>query len=140
MYLLDTNVISELRRRTPSSTVTSWLASHADDDLFLSVIVIGEIRQGVERLRRRDPSQAAALDAWLQATVTAFQHRILPITVEVAQEWGRLNSRDPLPVTDSLIAATALVHDLTVVTRNTADYEDAGVRVLDPFVVRTEEP
>ncbi len=133
MYLLDTNVISELRRRAPHSAVTSWLTSQADDDLFVSVIVIGEIRQGVERLRGRDRTQAEALDSWLHAMVTAFGHRILPITVEIAQEWGRLNSRDPLPVADSLMAATARVHDLIVVTRNTTDYADTGVTVFNPF-------
>jgi len=136
-YLLDTNVISELRRQKPNSAVTSWLDSQVDDDLFLSVIVVGEVRQAVERLRHRDRSQAAALDAWLQATVTAFGHRILPITVEIAQEWGRLNSRDPLPAADSLIAATAHVHGLTLATRNTADFMHTGVSVLNPFAANS---
>jgi predicted nucleic acid-binding protein len=142
MYLLDTNVVSELRRRKPDPTVRAWLGSQADDHLFLSVIVIGEIRQGVERLRRRDWSQAEALDSWLQATVDAFGYRILPVTVEIAQEWGRgrLNSGDPLPAADALIAATAKVHGLIVATRNTTDYAPTGISVLNPFVALSTEP
>jgi toxin FitB len=135
-FLLDTNVVSESRKRRPDRHVMSWLRSLSDDDVFLSVIVIGEIRQGIERLRRRDESQARALDPWMEAMQAAFATRIRPITVEIAQEWGVMNSGDPMPANDSLIAATAKVHDLTVVTRNTVDYRNIGIQTLNPFEPR----
>lgn len=95
--------------------------------------MVGEIRQGVERLRRRDPNQAKVFDRWLAALRRDYGDRVLPITAAVAEEWGRLNAPDPLPVVDGLLAATAKVHDLTLVTRNTAQVERTGVRLLNPF-------
>jgi len=97
------------------------------------VLVVGEIRSGIERLRRRDPAQADELDRWLEGTNSTYTDRILPVTAEVADEWGRLNVPDPLPVVDGLLAATAKVHDLTLVTRNTTDIARTGVKVLNPF-------
>lgn len=132
-YLLDTNVISETRKIRCDPHVQNWLASVPGDRLHLSALVVGELRQGVERLRRRDPVQAAALEQWLTQLRTVFSDRIAPVTVEVAELWGRLNVPDPLPVVDGLLAATALVHDWTLVTRNTKDVQRTGVLLLDPF-------
>ena len=104
------------------------------DDLYLSVLVIGEIRQGIERLQRRDPIQAQAYERWLGALRTEYADRILPVTEEVAEEWGRLNAIDPLPVIDGLLAATAKVLGLTFVTRNTVDVARTGVALFNPFL------
>jgi toxin FitB len=132
-FLLDTNVISEARKRRPDPGVRTWLASMPEADLYLSVLVVGEIRQGVERLRRRDPAQAAPYETWLAALRHGFADRLVPLTVEVCEEWGRLNVPDPLPVVDGLMAATAKVRGWTFVTRNVADLARAGVRLLNPF-------
>jgi predicted nucleic acid-binding protein len=133
-YLLDTNVVSELRKGEKADEgVRDWLEGVDDEELFVSVLVIGEIRKGIESVRRRDEAAATNLESWLSDVVTGHADRILPITSEVAQAWGRLNVPDPLPVIDSLIATTAHVHGLTVVTRNTSDVARAGVDVLNPF-------
>ena len=132
-FLLDTNVISEARKPTPDSSVRAWLASVPEDDLYLSVLVVGEIRQGIERLRRRDPAQAAPYETWLSALIHGFADRLVPVTVDVCEEWGRLNVPDPLPVVDGLMAATAKVRGWTFVTRNVADLGRADVRLLNPF-------
>lgn len=132
-YLLDTNVISEARKRSPDSNVRAWLASVPEPDLYLSVLVVGEIRQGIERLRRRDPAQAAPYEAWLSTLVHGFAERLVPVTADVCEEWGRLNVPDPLPVIDGLMAATAKLRGWTFVTRNVADLARTEVRLLDPF-------
>ena len=132
-YLLDTNVVSEARKPAADANVLSWLASVADGELYLSALVIGEIRQGIERLRRRDPARAVVFDTWLSALLRDYGDRIIPVTAEVAQEWGRLNVPDPLPVIDGLMAATAKLQGWTFVTRNVADLTRAGVRLLNPF-------
>jgi predicted nucleic acid-binding protein len=113
--------------------VKGWIAAVDSDELFLSVLVVGEIRQGVERLRHRDPAQATVFEGWLAALRRDYGDRVLPITMAVAEEWGRLNAADPLPVVDGLLAATAKVHDLTLVTRNTSQVEGTGARLLNPF-------
>jgi len=134
-FLLDTNVISELRKgQRADSNVTSWFAQIADEEIFLSVVTIGEIRRGVESVRRRDPDSAASLDRWLARLSEAHGERILPVDRAIAEEWGRMNVPDPLPVIDGLLAATARVFGLTLVTRNVADVEATGVELLDPFV------
>lgn len=134
MYLLDTNTVSELRKRYRNPSVADWVKRTPDGALFISPLVIGELRKGVELARRRDARQAKALEDWLQQRVIQkFADRILPVTTEVAEVWGRLNCPDPLPAIDGLLAATALVHDLTLVTRNAKDVERTGVRLLDPF-------
>ena len=133
--LVDTNVVSELRKRRPDPAVASWRESIGADDLYLSVLVLGEIRQGVERLRRRDRAQAAGLERWLGTLKQEFQDRILPVTTEVAEAWGRLAVPDPLPVVDGILAATALVHGLTLVTRQTGRLERTGIPLLNPWVV-----
>ncbi|MGF1661558.1 MAG: type II toxin-antitoxin system VapC family toxin [Kineosporiaceae bacterium] len=133
-FLLDTNVISELRKGTRADPgVRAWFDDVADDDLFLSVLVIGELTKGVAQVRRRDPAGANALDRWLRQVRLEYADRILPVTADVAETWGGLNVPDPLPVVDSLIAATARVHGLAVVTRNTVDLSRTGVPVVNPF-------
>jgi toxin FitB len=132
-FLLDTNVVSELRKRSPNPNVLAWHQAHTQAEVFLSVLVLGELRQGVERLRPRDSTQAEVLDMWISGLVRAYSDRILPISVEVADAWGRLNASVGSPAVDGLLAATALVHRLTLVTRNVADVARAGVAVVNPF-------
>lgn len=135
-YLLDTNVLSEARKPAGDAHVRAWLASVRGAELYLSVLVVGEIRQGIERLRRRDPPQAAVFEAWLATLRRDYADRILPVTAEIAEEWGRLNVPDPVPAIDGLLAATARVHGLTLVMRNTADVARTGVALLNPFAPR----
>lgn len=132
-FLLDTNVVSEIRKRAPHPSVLDWFGSVPASELFLSVLVVGEIRQGVERLARRDPVQAEVFEQWLKQLVAVYEDRIIPVTTDVAEVWGRLNVPDPVPVVDGLLAATALVRGWTLVTRNTGDVASTGVRLLDPF-------
>lgn len=133
MYLLDTNVVSELRKPHCDPHVRAWFRAHAGRAFYLSVLVLGEIRSGVERLRTRDPYQAERLDAWLTQLHTTYAARRLPVTLEIADRWGRLSAVRPLSTVDSLLAATALVHVLTLVTRNVEDYAGTGVTLVDPF-------
>ena len=133
-FLIDTNILSEVQKGERANPgVRDWYASVDPSDLHLSVLVIGEIRQGVERLRRRDPAQAERLEQRLLAFTTAFSERILPISEAVAERWGRNNVPDSLPVIDGLLAATAQEHGLTLVTRNVRDVERCGVSLLNPF-------
>lgn len=133
-FLIDTNVVSEIRKGPRADkAVMRWLREVGDEDLHLSVLVIGELRQGVERLRTRDVSSAGRLDRWLRRLAEGYAGRILIVDEEVAELWGRLNVPDPLPAVDGLLAATALVHDLTLVTRNTRDIDRTGARLLNPF-------
>ncbi len=133
-YLLDTNVLSETRKRQPAAGVTDWIAATPPGRLHVSVLTLGEIEQGIARVRGRgDRHQAAALERWLRDVETGFEDRVLPVTLPVAAAWGRQQYTRPLPVIDALIAATARVHGMTVVTRNVKDFELAGVQVLNPF-------
>lgn len=132
-FLLDTNVLSELRRRTPDPGVVAWYDSVDSRQLYLSVLTVGEIRQGICRLLRRDRTQAAVFDRWLAGLLRAYSDRVVPITAEVAQEWGRLNVPDPVPVIDGLLAATVKVHDWTLVTSNIGDVANTGARLYNPF-------
>ena len=133
-FLVDTNVISEIRKGARADRrVMRWLDETDDDELRLSVLVLGELRQGVERLRARDGASAERLDHWLRGLADRYEGRILPVDEPVAQLWGRLNVPDPLPAVDGLLAATALIHDLTLVTRNTRDVARTGARILNPF-------
>jgi len=133
-YLLDTNVISELRKgERANRNVSSWFAGLAEEEIYLSVLTLGEIRRGVESVRRRDPDSGAALDSWLARLSEAHRDRILPVDRAIAEEWGRMNAPDPLPVVDGLLAATAKVLGLTLATRNVADVERTGVELFDPF-------
>ena len=133
-FLLDTNVVSELRKGSRAhARVRHWFADVADEDLRISVLVLGELRQGVERLRGRDRTSAERLDLWLARLSADHEGRILPVDQRVAEIWGRLNAPDPLPTVDGLLAATALVHDLTLVTRDVRDVARTGARLLNPF-------
>lgn len=133
-YLIDTNVWSELQKGERANVgVRRWFESVAADDLFLSVMVIGEVRCGIERLRRRDAEQAARLEQRLAQLKGAMAGRLLAVSPAIAERWGGLNVPDPLPVVDSLLAATAIEHDLVLVTRNVRDIERSGVRWLNPF-------
>ena len=134
MYLIDTNIISEVGKgRRCDRHVAAWYRDTRDDELFLSVLVVGEIRQGIERLRPRNRQRSAALEHWLQEILTSFGDRVLPIDERVGQIWGRMNAREPLAAVDSLLAATAEAHGMTLVTRNLKDIERSGVRCLNPF-------
>ena len=133
-YLLDTSVISEGRKRRPDPRVVRWIADVASSELFLSVLVLGEIAHGIERLRRRnDDVQADAIAAWLGVVKTTYADRVLPVTAAVAERWGRLNAARPLPAIDGLLAATALEHGLTLVTRDTRPLARTGVAFSDPW-------
>ena len=132
-YLLDTNIISELRRSRPDPAVVKWLDGIGRADLLLSVLTIGEIHQGIVRLARRDPDQARVLADWLAALERGYADRIVPVTATVARRWAELNAVRPLPVIDSLLAATAIEHDAVLVTRNVRDLEGVDVRMVNPF-------
>lgn len=134
--LLDTNILSELRKpqSRANAGVLDWARSQHADTLSISVITVMEIEVGIKRLERRDPEQAERLHGWLRTDVlTAFERRTLPVDLVVARRAAQLHVPDPRPERDCLIAATALVHDLTVVTRNVRDFEPLGVRVLNPW-------
>jgi len=133
-YLIDTNVLSEIRKgRRANAGVREWFAEANDDDLFVSVLTIGEIRRGIEGIRHRDPVSATYLDKWFATVQARSTGRVLLVTPDIADRWGRLNVPDPLPVIDSLLAATALEYGLTLVTRNIKDVKRTGVSLLNPF-------
>ena len=140
-YLIDTNVISEIRKGPQcSANVTAWYERIEDHSLYLSVLILGEIRKGVERARPKDPAKARNLEQWLVAVASAFSGRVLPIDVAVAEEWGRMNAIRPLPVIDGLLAASAKVHGMTLVTRNITDVADLGAAVFNPFEFELSSP
>lgn len=132
-WLLDTNVVSEIRKGSRGDPGVARWASSRDDAAWLSVLTVGEIRRGVELKRRRDEVAAHHLDLWLEGLVTSFTSRLLPVDQRVAEVWARMNVPDPRPAVDGLIAATAAVHGLTLVTRNTSDFEGMGVELFNPF-------
>ncbi len=133
-YLIDTNVISEVRKGARCDDhVSAWYASIAGEEIFLSTLVLGEIRKGVERARPRDPGKAAALERWLLEVTVPFQGRVIGIDDAVADQWGRMSAIRPVPAIDSLLAATAMAHGLTLVTRNERDVAGLGATVLNPF-------
>lgn len=133
-YLIDTNIISEVRKGNRCDPrVSAWYASIADEDLFLSTLVLGEIRKGVELARSREPNKAAALEQWLEQVEAAFGARVLPIDNAVADQWGRMSAIRPISVIDGLLAATAAINGLTLVTRNEHDIAGLGAAILNPF-------
>jgi toxin FitB len=134
MFLLDTNVISELRRPRPHGAAQVWLNATLDSDLHLSAVTIGELQAGVEITRERDVAKAAEIEAWLE--LVAASYNVLPMDARVFRAYARLMHRRPdHHIEDAMIAATAKVHNLTVVTRNVRDFEPFGVTVLDPFAL-----
>ena len=132
-FLLDTNILSELRKPRPDASVLAWFETVSSNDLHVSVLVLGEIRQGIERLRPRDPSRAVTYERWLSTLRRDFTSRLLPVSEAIAMAWGEISSGPPLPAIDGLLAATARVHDLTLVTRNVADFRRTGIALLNPF-------
>lgn len=135
-FLLDTNIISEIRKRDRAHpNVVRWVARTPVAEIGTSVLVLAEIRHGIELKRRNDPEQAKSLDRWFSQMRTRLGDRVLPIDEPVAEAWALLGIPDPLPLIDGLLAATAKVHGLTLVTRNVADIAVVGVSLLDPFSV-----
>ena len=133
-FLIDTNIISELRKgRRCDAHVAAWFESADDSDLYLSVLVLGEIRKGIERARSTNPGQARALEKWLSTLSQSFANRILTVDLAVADEWGRMSAKRPVSTVDALLAATAKVHQMMLATRNVADVADLGAKVLNPF-------
>ena len=135
MYLLDTDVLSALRRRERDPAVARWLQSQRTSDLYLSVVTVGEVERGIVRQRRRDPAVAEALAGWLDRVLAWYGDRVLGVDLPMARRWGQLSATLGHEGADLLIAATALEHGLTVVTGNTRHFEPTGVEVLNPFVV-----
>ncbi|WP_321881027.1 type II toxin-antitoxin system VapC family toxin [Paraburkholderia bannensis] len=137
MFLVDTNIISEVRKRERANAgVQAFFREAAGDntDIYLSVVTVAELRRGVELIRHRgDAAQASLLDAWLVSVLRDYGQYVLPVDEDVGQLWGRLRVPHPENALDKLIAATALIHDLTVVTRNVDDFAGTGARVLNPF-------
>ncbi|MEJ7795952.1 MAG: type II toxin-antitoxin system VapC family toxin [Nocardioides sp.] len=132
-YLLDTHVVSEIRKARADPGVVAWFDTVTATELYLSVLVVGELQQGIDRLAARDPAQSRALAAWLDGLRSHFAARIVPVSIDVALTWGRLNAERPLPAVDGLLAATALAHGWTLVTRNVRHVAGTGVAVIDPF-------
>ena len=133
MFLLDTVIVSEIRKKKPDAGVLRWLSKQKDDQLFLSVVTLGEIERGIEKRRKADPGFADELAAWLESLMRLYADRVLPVTPGIARRWGRLSAKLGHDGADLLIAATALSHDLAVATRNTAHFAPAGVTVINPF-------
>lgn len=137
-WLLDTNVVSELRKGYKAdSFVRSWAQRTCKDRQAISVLTLGEIRKGIEQLRGKDSHQAETLDLWLLDLTQRYKEDILPVCEAVSDEWGRLNMKRTLPVIDGLLAATARVYGLTIATRNISDFEGVGVTVVNPFAPST---
>lgn len=136
MYLLDTVILSELRKRDRDPRVVDWVQSVEPADLFLSAITVGEIELGVEKQRKANPAFADELGRWLDLLLQAYHDRILPLDTAVARRWGRLAGKLGNKSLDLAIAATALEHGLTVATRNVSDFAPTGVSTLDPFKTR----
>lgn len=133
-YLVDTNIISELRKgQSCNRNVARWHREIAEDEIYVSVLVFGEIRKGAEMLRRRDPDRTGILEDWMVALSASLGDRVLPLTAEIADEWGRMSARRTVPVVDGLQAATARVHNLTMATRNVSDFDGLEVAVFNPF-------
>ncbi|MGA2290044.1 type II toxin-antitoxin system VapC family toxin [Bradyrhizobium sp.] len=135
MYLLDTNVVSELRRARPHGAVLAWLKTVSDENLHLSAVTIGELQAGIEITREQDRDKAVEIEAWLEQVAESYN--ILSMDARTFRSWARLmHRRSDHLIEDAMIAATAAVHNLTVVTRNMRDFRTLGVRTLNPFHTR----
>ena len=133
-FLLDTNILSEIRKKERcDANVKAWFNEVNDDSIYLSILVTGEIRKGIALMRRKDPIQSLVLEQWLATIGEYYSGRILAFDSETCDIWGKLNAIRPLPVIDSLLAATALQNHLTLVTRNVKDVDGIGVKLFNPF-------
>src|SRR5258708_21732011 len=132
MFLLDTNVVSEMRRTRPHPNVTEWLSKVSPNELFLAAATLGELQAGVEMTRQQDPVRASVIEEWINSIAASYN--VLPMDSVVYRRWALLMHRQPRDlIEDAMIAATGLVHQLTIVTRNVRDFERLGVAVIDPF-------
>jgi toxin FitB len=132
-YLLDTNILSETRKKQTDERVISFLSAVEPSALYISVLTLGELRKGVALKRRSDTDAAKKIAAWVDGLEFTFGDRILGINAATAKLWGELSAQRPRPVIDTLLAATAIVHELTFVTRNTSDVQDIDLKLLDPW-------
>ena len=132
-YLLDTNILSETRKKQADEKVVAFLTSADPSSIYISILTLGELRKGVAQKRRTDPATAADLAAWVDGLEFGFANHILAVDTATAKVWGELSAQRPRPVIDTLLAATAIVHELTFVTRNTSDVEDIDMTLLNPF-------
>lgn len=133
-FLLDTNILSELRKASRCDpNVLQWAAKESTQAHYISVLSLGEIRKGIELLRKKSPEKCAPLENWLEKLHTDYANCTIAITAELSERWGELSSRRTLPVIDSLIAATALEFGLTLATRNTKDFDGLGIPIVNPF-------
>ncbi len=135
-FLLDTVVLSELRKTQPSRNVTRWLKMHPPQSLYISVVSIGEIERGIEKARKTDAAFSRELTRWLDHLLSHYDDQVLPVTANISRLWGRLSSNLGHEGADLLIAATAITHNFTVVTRNVKHFAPTGARVLDPFIAK----
>ena len=133
MFLLDTVVLSELRKADRDPGVNQWIAGQRGPDLYLSVLTVGEVRRGIRLQEHKDPTFAGRLSVWLDSVLQLYGTQILPVTTEIALAWGELSALSGNSSADLLLAATAKIHDLTVVTRNTKHFEGTGVPVFNPW-------
>ena len=132
MYLLDTNVVSELRKPRPHGAVLAWIKSVDDAQLFVSAVTLGEIQAGIELTREQDATKANEIEVWLEQVASAYN--VLPMDAATFRQWARLmHKKSDTLYEDAMIAATSKVHGLTVVTRNVADFQELGLKVLNPF-------
>ena len=139
MYLLDTNVISEVRKPKPHGAVIAWLQSVPDNGLFISALTLGELQAGVERTRRQDVEKAASIEAWIDQIAEAYE--VIPMDAPIFREWARLmEGKSDHLFEDAMIAATARIRRLTVATRNTRDFQSLSVKLLNPFDWKTQSP
>jgi predicted nucleic acid-binding protein len=136
MYLLDTNVVSELRKSKPHGAVIAWVQSVPDDQLFISALTLGELQAGVERTRKRDQEKAAIIESWIDQIAEAYE--VIPMDADMFREWARLmEGKSDQLLEDAMIAATARVRGLTVATRNVRDFKGLAVEILNPFTPKT---
>ena len=133
-FLLDTNILSELRKgKRCNSNVASWAAKESKQAHYISVLSLGEIRKGIELLRKKSPADCISFEVWLQKILSDYSNCTIAITSEIAGRWGELSALRPRPVIDSLLAATAIEHGLTLATRNTKDFEGLQISIVNPF-------